>query len=133
MRTSRMITLLAVALAGAILAAPLAGCQGSTKRGSVYNIKPDRRIEAYMPGALERVHKTALEVVRDDFAYSIRREAVDAREGVIEARTARDESVRVDTYIAGGSVTRIEVKVGMLGDVQAARDILSAIEARLKQ
>lgn len=133
MRSTRMIALLSLALVGAFLATPLVGCQGSTRRGSVYSIKPDRRIEAYMPGKLQDVHKIALEVVRDDFAYSVRREAVDAREGVIEARTARDEAVRVDTFVSGASVTRIEVKVGVLGDVAAAREILSAIEARIKK
>lgn len=133
MNATRTSPCVPLALLMTLCALLVAGCEGSTKRGTVYNIKPDRRIEAFLPGDTKTVHGAAVAVVRDDFAYAVRRDAIDATGGVVEASTARGEAVRVDTYVAGGSVTRIEIKVGVLGDVEAAREILTAIEARLKQ
>lgn len=127
MRSTRTAVALAAALA--IPALLLTACTGATRSGSVYTMKADREIETYLPGSVGEVHDAALYVVRERLRYRVLREAVDAREGVIEARTARDAAVRVETYRESAAVTRIEVFVGPFGDEPAMKEILSEIEA----
>lgn len=119
------------ALLAASCAAALPGCGGSTRTGAPYTMKADREIEAYLPGNVRHVHDEALWVVRDHFGFKLIREAVDLREGYIEARTAQDNVVRIETYKSGETITRIEVFVGPLGDEPAMKDILAEIDLRV--
>ena len=122
---------LAATLAAACLA--LTACEGTTRTGESYTLQANRAIEAYVAADVRRAHETAVIVVRDDFGYTIESQSVDAREGVIRAKTARGNAVRVDTFRDGDRITRVEIYVGPLGDEPAMREILSALQGRLRK
>ncbi len=107
-----------------------AGCQGTTAQGTLYSIQPNRGLSTFLAADLETVHEAAVEVVKNDFGYEIEEEALDAREGIIRARTARDRMVRVETFMHSQRVTRIVVYAG--GSEPLARDLLDKIETRVK-
>jgi hypothetical protein len=113
------------------LSAGLTGCKGTTKAGTAYTVLPDRAIQAYLSGNLATVHQAAVKVLRDDFLYTITRDSHDALEGIVEAKTARNATVRVETFKHGEDVTKTRVSLGMVGDHDLANDILSKIEASL--
>ncbi|MHC4615213.1 MAG: DUF3568 family protein [Planctomycetota bacterium] len=108
------------------------GCGGGqTRQGTLYSIQPNRSLETYMPSDLETVHAAALEAVKTDFGFELGESAVDAAEGLVEARTALDHPVRIKMYKYGEQITRVEVYVGPRGSEVVARELLSAIETRL--
>ena len=108
----------------------LAGCsKGMTKEGTLYKMNIARELESYFSIDMATVHKAAVAAVKDE-GYTIDKDAIDAREGVVGARTAKDRVVRVETYKQGDKVTKIEVYVG--GDAAAALALLNRIEARAK-
>ena len=109
----------------------LAGCKGATKTGTPYTVLPSRAIQAYLTGNLVTVHQTAVKVLRDDYLFTITRESHDALEGIIEAKTARNDTVRVETFKHSDTSTKTRVFVGMIGDEKLAADILSKIEESL--
>lgn len=115
-----------------IALAVIAGCTTSSQGGRLYTVGIDREIEAYLPSDLDTVHDAALTVVSDSLGYEIEREALDRTQGVIEARTAKKNVVRVNTYPRGSSHTRITIFVGPLGDESAAAAILDAIDRRVR-
>lgn len=126
---ARIVHSLAVALT--LVAAALAGCKGSTKSGTTYKQLPTRELQAYLNGDVETVHQKAVAVLRDDYGYQITKEAKDATQGKVEAKTARDDTVRVETFKDGEKVTKIQVWVGPIGDETKASQILSKIESSL--
>jgi hypothetical protein len=111
--------------------AALDGCKGATKSGTPYTMLASRAIQAYLPGDLITVHTRAVAVVRDDFLFTITRDSHDALEGVIEALTARKDSVRIETFKHSDESTKIRVFVGPLGDEHVENEILSKIESTL--
>lgn len=112
-------------------AAVLEGCKGATKTGTPYTMLASRAIQAYLPGDLQTVHAKAVAVVRDDFLFTITRDSHDALEGVIEALTARKDSVRIETFKHSDDSTKVRVFVGPLGDEHVENEILSKIESTL--
>lgn len=115
------------------LALVLASCSGATKSGNPYSMKADRELEAYLPGDLKTVHSTAEKLLKETFNYRILSSGADRREGSIEARTTKGDTVRVETYRSTERVTRTEVFVGPMGDEAAMRDVLEEISAALKR
>ena len=111
----------------------LAGCEGQTRQGTLYSIQPNRSLETFLPGDLATVHAAALEAVQTDFGFELGESAVDAAEGIVEARTALDHQVRVKLYKYGERITKVDVYVGPRGSEVVARELLSAIETRLAE
>jgi len=111
--------------------AVLAACSGATRSGTSYTLKADRELEAYLPGNIDRVHTTAEKVLKEKLQYRIVRSVKDAREGIIEALTAKGDTVRVETYRSTDTVTRTEVFVGPFGNQDAMREVLDAISKAL--
>lgn len=107
--------------------ASLGGCSGTTSQGVAYTLKPDRELEGFVAASLSDAHEAAKTVVINQFKYRITKHAVDAREGTVEALSAKGDTVRVETYYASPRVTRVEVFVGPLGDEPIMEDILNAI------
>lgn len=120
----------AILLLGAFASLP--ACSGVTAQGTPYTININRALETHLPGDLQKVHRVALDVVKDDLQYTVEKSSTDALEGIIEARTAMGAAVRVELYKYGDSLTRVEVFVGPRGDTDIARQILDKIEAKLK-
>lgn len=121
-------SLLAMLMIGASL---MVGCQGSTKAGTKYSMLPTRELEARVEGDLATVHDTAVAVLRDDYEFTIDREAKDRLAGEIRATTAMRDKVTVQTYKIGNNITTIQVWAGPLGNKSRAEDILNTIEERL--
>ena len=120
-----------IALSVASLAC-LWGCgEGTTRQGTLYSIQANRSLETYLPGNLETVRAAALAAVQTDFGFMLDESTADATQGIITAHTAMDHPVRVKMYKYGEQVTRIEVYDGPRGSEIMARELLSAIEARL--
>jgi hypothetical protein len=115
-----------------IAAAALTSCKGTTKSGTAYTQLPNRELEVLLNEDLATVHKTAVDVLKDDFGYTIKKEAKDALEGVIEAATAQNDKVTVQTFKDGDNVTKVQVWVGPLGDRPKSELILSKLEEQLK-
>jgi hypothetical protein len=110
----------------------LIGCQGgATKAGTQYKMLASRELEARFEGDLATVHDTAVGVLRDDYAFTITKDAKDALEGVIEATTARNDRVTVQTYKESSGITAVQVWAGPFGDRSRAEDILNTIEAKI--
>ena len=107
------------------------GCKGATKSGTPYSVLANGSIQAYLNGDLATVHQAAVKVLRDDFLYTVTRDSHDALEGIIEAKTARDATVRVETFKHSDDSTKTRVFAGMVGETALANDILSKIEASL--
>jgi hypothetical protein len=107
--------------------ASLGGCSGTTSQGVAYTLKPDRELEGFVAANLVDAHEAAKTVVINQFKYRIIKHAVDAREGTVEALSAKGDTVRVETYYASPRVTRVEVFVGPMGDEPIMKDILNAI------
>ncbi|MGD9691457.1 MAG: DUF3568 family protein [Phycisphaerales bacterium] len=124
--------ILRAVLLGAALLAPVA-CKSTTRTGKSYTLTVDRRLEALLSADLRRAHETALSVVREDYGYVVSRHVADAREGIIEAVTARGNAVKVETFRDGDYITRVRIFVGPLGDEAAMREMLNQIETRLKE
>ncbi len=113
-----------------VLAVVLVGCsQGTTAQGTLYSVSASRRVEAYLPQDLETVHKAAAAAVKD-LGYTTDNEAIDVREGIIEGHTARDRTMRIETFKEGDEITRIKIYVG--GDELASREVLHKIESAVK-
>jgi hypothetical protein len=113
----------------ALTAAALGCGKGTTTQGTLYNVTISRELEAYEPRDLDAVHQAAVKAV-EAMGYSIDKQAIDVREGLIEGRTALDRTVRIKSFKTGDEVTRITVYVG--GDEQAAREVLDKIETAVK-
>ena len=110
-----------IGLAAAALLVPL-GCQSSTSSGTEYVITAKRELRTTVGADIGTVHDTAVDVVENELLYTIDNQARDAREGIINARTARGHAVRIETFRHGEQLTQIEVYVGPLGDETAERD-----------
>ena len=121
-------TVASIVIAG-LLTVPL-GCSGTSQAGTPYTLKIDRELRAFIPLDLNTTHTTARSMLEDEFLFEITNDALDAREGIIEATTAKDRAVRLETY-AMGDQTAVEVFVGPFGDYRAAEDIFSSLERRL--
>lgn len=124
-----MAKVLTASLIGAAVA--LTACSGTTKSGRSYTFTVDRNVEAMIVAGHETVHATSERVLKEDLGYTIVRSDTDALEGIVEARTARGDSVVVETFKEGERSTRVQVFVGPLGDESRAVTILERIEQGL--
>ena len=129
MKSNRIIVMCSLLTVAA--AAILTGCKGATKSGTPYTVLANGSIQAYLNGNLATVHETAVKVLREDFLYTVTRDSHDALEGIIEAKTARNATVRVETFKNSDDSTKTRVFAGMVGETTLANDILSKIEASL--
>ena len=77
------------------------------------------------------VHETARDVLEKEFLYTITLERVDGRNGVIQATTAREKNVKVESQREGDNLTL--VKISVAGDEGAPVDILNRLEMQLKE
>ena len=107
------------------------GCSSTTSTGTKYTMGINREIQAVLRGNLETVHNTAKDVLENYFGFNIIDARRDALEGIVEARNAKNNTVRVETYKQSDGITKIEVFVGPLGKEGPASQILSQIETSL--
>ena len=129
-----MHTRLLTALLGALLiAGTITGCKGTAGSGTAYTITfPSRELAARITTDHFTVHETARTVLEDDFLYTITLERVDGRVGVIQAKTAKDNFVKVESQREADDLTRIIIYVGPFGDEAAEVDVFNKIEMRIE-
>ena len=98
------------------------GCTGSTSSGTEYTIT--------LPHNLASTHSATARALQG-LGYTIEQNASDSIEGIVEAKTAMDRTVKVKTRRVGESSTEVLVGVSPLGDEEIARQVLNAIEGEL--
>jgi len=123
---------IALAVSALTISVPL-GCSGSTTGGTAYSVTVTRHVEAYIAHNHETIYNAALPLLEETFRYSIERSDLDGRTGVIRAKTAKDNTVTFEVTRDSDKMSKVSVFAGPFGDVEAARDILSRLEARLKK
>lgn len=126
---SRSAKAMSLVMVAACVVSVVVGCQGSTKQGTTYTILPSREIQTTLSADLPTVHARALKVLRDDLAYTIESEAKDGLEGIIKARTARNDMVRVETFKEADNQTKVQVYSGFITGEDKARQVLEMIVA----
>lgn len=130
-RTFKLLSCMSV-FAAVLAPASLTGCSGTTDRGVRYTLTPSRELEAFIAGDVATVHEAARRVLGEQYRYRVTKHIADAREGTVEALTARGDEVRVETTYSSPRVTRVNVFVGPLGDEPIMRELLGAIEDRAR-
>ena len=125
-------TSLVCALAVLTTVAGVTGCRGTTEAGTAYTFKINRELRGYLPTDLFNAHRTARQVLEHDFLFEIELDVNDAREGVVQARTATNHFVKVHTLREGEQSTRIDIFVSPLGDEKAEAEIFDLIERRIR-
>lgn len=106
------------------------GCTGSTSSGTEYTITPLREFKTTLPHNLASTHSATARALQG-LGYTIEQNASDSIEGIVEAKTAMDRTVKVKTRRVGESSTEVLVGVSPLGDEEIARQVLNAIEGEL--
>lgn len=114
-----------------VAAGSLTACSGTAKTGTRYTITADRNLRANVNADLNTAHQAAIQALRDDLGFTIESETVDALEGVVKGKTARNDRVEVETFKEGDRLTRVDIFVGPMGDEPKMSEVLSAIEKRL--
>ncbi|MCP3903009.1 MAG: DUF3568 family protein [Planctomycetes bacterium] len=124
-------SLIRIGLLTLLAAAFLGGCKGATASGNEFVIRADRKLAATLPGDISVVHPAARRVLEEDMLFEVTDDAVDAREGILRARTARNNTVRVETYRWGENSTHVLVFVGPFGDRDAQAEVYEALVNRV--
>jgi len=124
-------SLIRVGLLILVAASFVAGCKGTTAGGKAYVIRADRKLAATLGADIATVHAAARRVLEEDMLFEIIDDAVDAREGVLRARTARKNTVRIETFRWDVQSTHVLVFVGPFGDKAAESDVFEALVERV--
>ncbi|MHC5113555.1 MAG: DUF3568 family protein [Planctomycetota bacterium] len=114
-----------------LVAALVGGCKGTTTGGKDYIIRADRKLAATIDADIATVHAAARVVLEEDMLFEITDDAVDAREGILRGRTARKNTVRVETFRKDVESTQVLIFVGPFGDKAAASDVFEALVERV--
>ena len=130
-RSQKLVFCLAAGLGFGTLGA-CGGGSGMTTSGTSYKVQMNRELQAYVGVGHKDVHAAALHVV-DDFGLTVEDEALDAFQGVINARTAAQDKVTIQSYRKGENATAVRIKFGSSGNEGRSRQILEAIETNLKK
>ena len=107
---------LAVAAAGAAGAAAVAWVRGE--------------LQTTLPASLDKTYAATQEAVRE-LQFAKVSERKDALLGVIVARNAADKKIEVQLENAAGNVTKIGIRVGVVGDQPLSLAILDKIKENL--
>jgi len=78
--------------------------------------------------ALSTAHRAA-ERAAKDLKFAVLKSQLDGLGGLIEARTASDQKVTIKTKQVAAKATEVRIRVGLLGDETASRQILSRMQA----
>ncbi|KAF0181676.1 MAG: hypothetical protein FD161_349 [Limisphaerales bacterium] len=78
--------------------------------------------------ALSTAHRAA-ERAAKDLKFAVLKSQLDGLNGVIEARTVADQKVTIKTKQVAAKATEVRIRVGLLGDETASRQILSRMQA----
>lgn len=78
--------------------------------------------------ALNAAHRAA-ERAAKDLKFAVLKSQLDGLNGLIEARTVSDQKVTIKTKQVAPKATEVRIRVGLLGDEGASRQILSRIQA----
>ena len=77
--------------------------------------------------ALNTAHHAAERAVKD-LKFAVLKSQLDGLNGLIEARTVSDQKVTIKTKQIAAKATEVRIRVGLLGDEGASRQILSRMQ-----
>ncbi|MFM8471193.1 MAG: DUF3568 family protein [Limisphaerales bacterium] len=77
---------------------------------------------------LSTAHRAAERAVKD-LKFAVFKSQLDGLSGLIEARTVADQKVTIKTKQVAAKATEVRIRVGLLGDETASRQILSRMQA----
>lgn len=109
----------------------LGGCARTAESGTSYTITADRNLSFHVPVDLKTAHAAGIGAF-SDLEFTMESEKSDATEGVVKGKTARGDSVVVETFKEGEQMTKVHVFVGPLGDEPRMEELMRKIEARVK-
>lgn len=78
--------------------------------------------------ALATAHRAAERAVKD-LKFVVIKSQLDGLGGLIEARSASDQKISIKTKQISTKATEVRIRVGLLGDEAASRQILSRMQA----
>lgn len=113
---------------GAILIVTILGCSSTQQRKAVAFMTGELLTEVDAP--LEATLKASEGALRDLDFYEVRVRA-DALNGVLTAKTAAENQIRVTLDKYTTDTTRIGIRVGTLGDERISHEILSRIKRNI--
>ncbi len=109
----------------------MVGCGSTTLKGEKFYVQ-GRFATAYLPRDVAAVNDAALAALRDDLGYTIDSNDLGPDGGVVTARTARAQTVKIQTWGRGDDDTKMQINMGPGTTELEVRGVLSKIEARLQ-
>lgn len=125
--------ILSVAAAVLFSLSLLGGIQGcaTAEPGDAQTVSFERGdLTATLRGTPQKVTAAAQEALTE-LGFTDVSSKVTQTEGTATARTAKDKKVAVKVDRQSSSTSRVTIRVGVFGDEQASRDVLSAIMSNL--
>lgn len=131
-------TLIRLAIAVAIATPPLAltsGCvavaAAGAAGGTVAYLRGDLETAFHAP--IEKVQRAISQALQNDLQLHMISTNQDALSGKYVARTAKDERIVITLSSRSPELTEMTIRVGIFGNEDLSRRILTAIEERLWQ
>ena len=108
------------------------GCQGTTRAGTRYTLNPGRATQAFVPASVNDAHSAARRSL-ENLQYRIIEDNVDATQGILKAKTARNEDITVFIDQDSPSFSKVTILLGLpgIGDEDRQLMILNNIESEL--
>ncbi|MEM9083274.1 MAG: DUF3568 family protein [Planctomycetota bacterium] len=130
MRTSLAAVALGVCLLGGTV--PMVGCSSSTIAGTPVNLTPVRSSETYFPAPVREAYQASIRAL-EGLRYDIVSSDDDVDYGVVNAKTARNEDIKVEVRQDSANFTKVSVLIGLpgIGDDDRQLMILNHIEREL--
>lgn len=116
----------------ALLPFTMGGCTaaavGAAAGGTVAYIRGD--LEADISANMEQAREASADAI-DKLGFTLISHTGDKLSAELRARTAQDDSVKIDLEQLTPTVTTITIRVGVFGDTQKAQRILDAVKQEL--
>lgn len=135
MNTRHVVGLIAGLSLGCAVCSGLSGCKstpqtGTSAGGTSYAIDKDG-LSGLLSSDLATAYEAAKKVTTDDLLYQLSYDAMDAREAIIDATTARGYAVRVELTRKSDQITDVLVMIEPKKDDAAEMEFFNRLEARV--
>ena len=126
MRTGLVVV--AALLLAAVLVSGCAFMAGAAVAGAATYVYKEGELTKTYPKPYEEVRLAVIEAMQDDMDYMIVERAGDK----IKAKAPGDKDITVDLSYTGSNVTKVGIRVGLLGDEDHSQEIMNRIDRRLE-
>lgn len=130
MRPSLAAVALSACLFGGLVS--MVACSSSTIAGTPVNLTPVRSSETFFPAPVREAYEASIRAL-EGLRYDIVASDDDVDSGVVNAKTARNEDIKVDIRRDSANFTKVSVLIGLpgIGDDERQLMILNHIEREL--